>query len=445
MPFCLLLSWIFRHDLDYLADTQIQRWIEKQEGSLAISSDGSTTKKEGLSILAVGLVNADNEFISLKTTLVAEKDAKNTASNIMGVLPTSCLSKINASIGDSAHVQQLTTKLVHKALQEINNDQKTRSSFICGLHTKASCSRNTEAKMSDEYKQLYRDIQIAFSQRLNKGHRTESLAVMLEDELIEFNQKISGVRFVSNLGSRAGSIGNNAFAFLVYRSEVKSVINERIQQLEEKNKDDGKLERLRRIVSFLDEENLDTTMVHMGSHLMLWYGVSQRISKLENNKLTITEKKAVIAKCEERYQKLLSETDPGEPYERLLAISADASLSQTQRNVINECGRAYLNASLELKKEVNDYIYNASDSALLKLKKDTKAYMDLADSDEYVISTNQMAESVFAVYKHYELQFPSMSNDVIETLTRCARNKVEAFSLEAFYNPNFRPVNGLKN
>ena len=178
---------------------------------------------------------------------------------------------------------------------------------------------------------------------------------------------------------------------------------------------------------------------------MIHYGVSQRISKLENNKLTITEKKAVIAKCEERYQKLLSETDPGESYERLLAISADASLSQTQRNVINECWKAYLNASLELKKEVNDYIYNASDSALHKLKKDTKAYMDLADSDEYVISTNQMAESVFAVYKHYELQFPSMSNDVIETLTRCARNKVEAFSLETFYNPSFRLVNGLKN
>ena len=377
--------------------------------------------------------------------MVAEKDAKNTAANIMGLLPTSCLSKINASIGDSAHVQQLTTKLVHKALQEINNDNKSRSSFICGLHTKASCSRNAEGKMSEKYKQFYRDIQIGFSQRLNKGHRTESLAMKLEDELMEFKQKISGVRFVSNLGSRAGSIGNNAFAFLVYRSEIQSVINERIQELEEKNKDDGKLERLRRILSFLDEENLEETMVHMGAHLMLWYGVSQRISKLENNKLSITEKKAVIAKCEERYEKMLSETDPGECFERLLAISASADLSQTQRNVINECGKVYLNASSELKKEVNDYIYNASDSALLKLKKDTKAYMDLDDSDEYVISTNQMAESVFAVYKHYELQFPSMSNDVIETLTRCARNKVEAFFLETYFHLNFRPANGLKN
>ena len=67
----------------------------------------------------------------------------------------------------------------------------------------------------------------------------------------------------------------------------------------------------------------------------------------------------------------------------------------------------------------------ASDSALLKLKKDTKPYLDLEDSEDFVISTNQMAESVFAVYKHYELHFPSMSNDIIETLTRCARNKVK--------------------
>ena len=436
--------------MDFLANTQIERWINSQEGSLALSSDGSTTKKEGLSILCVGLVNSENEFISLKNTLVAEKDAKHTAANIMAVLPTSCLPKINASIGDSAHVQQLTTKLVHKNLQEINNDKKSRSSFICGMHTKASCARKHEEKMTPKFKQLYRDIQIVFGKRLNKGHRTESLVMKLEDELIEFNQKISGVRFVTNLGSRAGSIGNNALAFLVYQSEIKSVINERIVELLEKNKkkkeerNSKHLERLRNILSFLEDGNLERTMIHLGSHMMLWYGVAQRISKLENNKLTITEKKAVIVKCEERYEKLLSETDPGECFERLLAIAANANLSATQTKIFKQCGETYLNAPLSVKEEVNSYIYEACESALLKLKKDTKAYLDLEDSDEFVISTNQMAESVFAVYKHYELHFPSMSNDIIETLTRCARNKVKSYSFNPRSPRNFRQGNGLQ-
>ena len=182
--------------------------------------------------------------------------------------------------------------------------------------------------------------------------------------------------------------------------------------------------RLKRILSYLEPSQIQQTMVHLGSHIALWYGLAQRIGKLENHKFTIREKKAIIRTCEERYQKLLSETDHGECYERLLAITATADLSETQKRIIKECGESYLRAPRELKQEVNQYIIEASTEGLKKLIKDTKPYTELEDSDDLVVSTNQMCESVFGIYKFYELQFPSMSTDNIEVLTRCARNKV---------------------
>ena len=383
-----------------------------------------------MSILAIGLVNSQNEFMAIKNLLVSGKDAKSTCQNIMTALPSSVLNRISGSIGDSAHAQILTQKLVHQTLQAINGDEKERKSFVCGLHTKCSCQRKHQEAMAAHFQQFYRDLQLSFGGRRNEGIRQESLKTRLDDELVEFQQKVPGIKFLSNLGSRTGSIGANATALLVYKNEVQTVCEETIAEIEETN-DKKKREtrmpqmnRLKRILSYIEPSRIQHTMVHLGAHISLWYGIAQRIGKLENHKFTVREKKEIIRTCEERYRKLLSKTDHGECYERLLAITATADLSEAQKKVIKECGESYLTAPRELKKEVNDYICESSTEGLKKLIKDTKPYTELEDSDNLVVSTNQMCESVFGIYKFYELQYPSMSTDMIEVLTRCARNKV---------------------
>ena len=383
-----------------------------------------------MSILAIGLVNSQNQFMAIKNLLVSEKDAKSTCQNIMTTLPSSVLTRISGSIGDSAHAQLLTQKLIHQTLQAVNGDEKERKSFVCGLHTKCSCQRKHQEAMPTHFHQLYRDLQVSFAGRRNEGIRQESLKTRLDDELTEFQQKVPGIKFLSNLGSRTGSIGANATALLVYKEEIQTVCRETIAEIEESNDKKKKetrmpqVNRLKRILSYLEPSRIQQTMVHLGSHISLWFGIAQRIGKLENHKFTIREKKAIIRTCEERYRKLLSETDHGECYERLLAITATADLSETQKRIIKECGESYLRAPRELKQEVNQYIIDASTEGLKKLLKDTVPYTELEDSDDLVVSTNQMCESVFGIYKFYELQFPSMGIDNIEVLTRCARNKV---------------------
>ena len=149
----------------------------------------------------------------------------------------------------------------------------------------------------------------------------------------------------------------------------------KIEETNDKRKKETRMpqmNRLMRILSYLEPSQIQHTMVHLGSHIALWYGIAQRIGKLENHKFTIREKKVIIRTCEERYRKLLSTTDHGECYERLLAITSTADLSETQQRIIKECGESYLSAPRELKKEVNDYIVKASTEGLKKLVKDTK-------------------------------------------------------------------------
>ena len=418
-----------RNDLEHIGNVQIERWIESNS-TVYLATDSSTTQKKSEAIMAVGLVNDRNEFLSIKNSLYHGKDAKATASAIMATLPTNCLNNIVGGIGDSAHLQQSATKLVFETLNEINNEEKDRVSLICMLHGGSSCSRKNKEAMTDEYKQFHLDLKILLARRLNTGYGPQSLKQRLEDRLIHFKRKVSKIQFLSDKGCRAGTEAENALATIKYKEDIKIVLEEKITEIENQNassrtpKSLQLLARLKRVNEFLLDENWSTTKVHLGSHILLWFVLARRIYKLENLKRTITEKKEDIKECIDRYAKVINENEPGEIFEKVLAMSITANLPDSHIQVINDCGSEYLRSSREVKSAVNQYIRSATMKAKLKLEKDTRAYSELPDSDKLVISTNRHCESVFGCYKSLEHQFPSMSAEMIEILTRCSRNKV---------------------
>ena len=423
-------QFLFRFDLDHLANTQINRWIEEAPGPLYIASDGSTTQKRGESIISIGLVDSKNQFCSITNSIQIGKNAKATAEAIMAGLPSNCLSSIAGFIGDSAHTQQAATKLVSEALNQLNNEEKEHVNLICGLHTGASCGRKGTEAMSPEQKQLHRDLKLIFSRRINQGYRREDLQQRLQDRLIHFKRKVSGVAFKSDLGSRAGSEAENGLALITYKEDVDHVVNTMIHEIERENERkrtpnrQQQLNRLKRVQNFLNAQNWSETMVNLGSHILLWHGLARRIFKIENHKRSITQKKEDINECISRYERILNESDPGEPYEKLMAIAIQANLLPVLKDCIRKCGEEYLRASRDVKSNVNDYIKFSCTRALAKLRKDTLPYTELADSEDLVISTNRNCESVFGRYKSYEHQFNSMSKEMIEILTRCSINKV---------------------
>ena len=413
-----------------MANTQISRWIDESPGPLYLASDGSTTQHHGESIIAIGLVNSQNQFCSIRNSIQVGKDAAAQAETTMGALPTSCLSAIEGFIGDSARLQMAASKLVSRAINELNETEKEHVFLTCGLHTGASCGRKGTEAMSPEHKQFHRDLKLILSKRINEGYRRESLKEQLEDRLVHFNRKVSGVSFKSDLGSRAGSEAENGIALITYRADVDAVLDSMVKKIE--NENEGKrtksrqqqLQRLKRVQNYLNPDNWPETMIFLGSHILLWHGLARRIWKIENHKRSVTEKKEDINRCIARYEKVLNENDAGEPYEKLIAVTIQADLLSVQKECIDQCGMEYLRATGNIKKKVNDYIRFSCNRALEKLKKDTLAYTQLPDSNDLIISTNRNCESVFGCYKSYEHQFPSMSKEMIEILTRCSLNKV---------------------
>ena len=428
-----------RNDLEHIGNVQIERWIETNS-EVYLATDSSTTQKKSEAIMAVGLINDKNEFLSIKNSLYNGKDAKACASAIMATLPTNCLPNIIGAIGDSAHLQQATTKLIFQTLNEINGEQKDRVSLICMLHGGSSCSRKNKEVMPQNYKEFHLDMKISFARRENTGYGPQSLKQQLEDRLVQYKRKIPKIQFKSDLGCRAGTEAENALATMAYRDDIKTVVEQTITEIELQNANRSQpirlqlLARLKRVNQFLLDANWETTKVHLGSHVLLWFVLARRIFKIENLKRSITQKKEDIQVCMDRYNKVINENEPGEAYEKVLAMSITAGLPKSHIDIINDCGNAYLRSPQETKTAVNEYIISATERAKLKLEKDTKAYSDQADSDKLIISTNRQCESVFGCYKAFEHQFSSMSAEMIEILTRCSRNKVVLITIQIGFN-----------
>ena len=269
------------------------------------------------------------------------------------------------------------------------------------------------------------NLEDIFGDREGSSFHKISLKQPLEDRLSLEGDKVKGVKFVNRLGSRGGVYSSNSLAVIQYHKHIVPVIEAAIVKAASKTTTAGakQLSKLKDIFNMLTID-WKRTRLFLGTILMLQLFLARVIYRAENHRLSVSNKKKLVADVINRYHKILNQT--GQAFEKLrcLSLRQDCSFSVAEKNAVQEAEAAYKNIASDIQAEVDRFITKASEAALNKVNKDCKELMNLPDSDELVPSTNRNLEGSFGCYKQIEKTFTAMDPMMQETVTRAMVNKL---------------------
>jgi len=279
--------------------------------------------------------------------------------------------------------------------------------------------------MPSDIKTFLDNMEDIFGDREGSTFHKISLKQPLEDRLSLEAGKVKGVKIVNRLGSRGGVYSSNSLAVIQYHKHIVPVIEAAIVKAAGKTTAAGakQLTKLKDIFNMLTI-NWERTRLFLGTILMLQLFLARVIYRAENHRLSVTDKKKLVADVINRYQKILNQT--GQAFEKLrcLGLRQDCSFSVAETNTVQETEAAYKNIASDIQAEVDRFITKASEGALNKVNKDCKELMNLPDSDELVPSTNRNLEGSFGCHKQIEKRFEAMDPMMQETVTRAMVNKL---------------------
>ena len=279
--------------------------------------------------------------------------------------------------------------------------------------------------MPTDIKSLLDNIETIFGDREGSTFHKTSLKQPLEDRLSLEDDKVKGVKIVNRHGSRGGVYSANSLAVIQYHKHIVPVIEIAIVKAADKTTAAGakQLSKLKDIYNMLTIK-WERTRLFLGTVLMLQLFLARVIYRAENHRLSVTDKKKLVADVVNRYQKILNQT--GQAFEKLrcLGLRQDSSFSAAETNAVTETEKAYLKMSPDVQAEIDRFITKAAEGALDKVNKDCKELLSLPDSDELVPSTNRNLEGSFGCYKQLEKTFTAMDPMMQETVTRAMVNKL---------------------
>ena len=279
--------------------------------------------------------------------------------------------------------------------------------------------------MPVDIKTFLDNIESTFGDREGSTFHKISLKQPLEDRLSLAGDKVKGAKIQNRLGSRGGIYSANSLAVIQYHKHIVPVIEQAIVKAAEKTTAAGakQLSKLKDIYNMLTAK-WERTRLFLGTVLMLQLFLARVIYRAENHRLSVTNKKKLVAEVVNRYHKILNQS--GRAFEKLrcLGLRQESSFSVAETNAIQEAETAYKKVASDVQADVDRFITKASEGALDKVNKDCKELMNLPDSDELVPSTNRNLEGSFGCYKQIEKTFTAMDPMMQETVTRAMVNKL---------------------
>ena len=362
-----------------LCNQQILQFIENGTG-FALSSDGTTTNKCSRNLLGIGLLNQDLEFLSLQNKLTIGKKSEELAAEMIAAIPTSIANKINFFISDSDHTQLKMQRILNSLLNEITGQERQRKNLICIMHCGANLSTRSFNKLPENVKQMFKDIEILFGSSQNSGFKRECQKNRLMDILQDENVFVPGLRFKSTKGSRFGIHPSNAICCFQYHDKI-------VKCLEEAQRKQNKWQ-IKRLERSIKDHTIDWPInrLFLSAFTMLWIGISRRVLKIENGDLTIREKKIIVTETIRRYKRVISSENK---FQELARICILATKSGCETLGIADAEKWFTSANETDQKKIEDYLLEASTSAIEKIEKDAESLLEMEDSDEKIPSTNR--------------------------------------------------------
>ena len=284
---------------------------------------------------------------------------------------------------------------------------------------------------------MLRDYEILFGTRRNSGWKRECQKNRLMDILKDDQVYLPGLRFKSTKGSRFGIHQNNTVASFYYHEKI-------VQCIEEAKEHQSKWQ-IKRLERCLHDNTTkwEINRLFIGCFTMLWIGIGRRLLTIENADLTVTEKKQIARKAIERFGEIISGDNK---FEILQRFCITATKQGCETLAIDNMEHWMESADGEVKFWINQYLMDAAEKSLWKIKKDSETLLQLPDSDEKIQTTNRftfitlqkiiyiirLEEGVFSRWKRFEALYETMADHKIESLTRAVTNKVD-YAIFDFY------------
>ena len=413
--------------IEPLVDSQIIEETNEAQ-SLTIMHDGSTCNKDGSKIYTVGVANEHNKFTAIHTKVVPNGTADAAADAIISCLTRDVIEKTDKCISDTAHAALKTGRLLDDKMSEIINEPKETKKINCSFHTGANMDDHHDKANPKAMKTMFLDFQVLFSSRDNSGHRREDLRIPLKDLLSENTTcKTKSKRFLSKLGSRMATSASNSLVTLLHRDVILQLIQEQ-KQLKQSDSDEEEttpvVKRLERVESLLIDNVWPLTACRLGINTMMLKCITLKMGKFERNDQTVTQKKATLRSIYCLYEQLLK-TDDSFGELRKMAVEIDDHDFQDALSVVDLLLHKVSDFD---KKSLSEQVKTAARNGFKKLKKDQDGILQMADSEDLLLTTNRRSESIFATYKGLEKNFVGMTQERLEVLTRARINKVFLFS-----------------
>ena len=157
--------------------------------------------------------------------------------------------------------------------------------------------------------------------------------------------------------------------------------------LQEARKNATKLQ-IKRLERSIEDNttNWNVNKLFIGCFTMIWIGIGRRILSIENADLTVTEKKKLARLAIQRFTDIINGDNK---FEILRRFCITATKAGCETIAISQMETWMESADEELQIEINNYLLEASKSALWKVKKDSETLLQLPDSDDRIQTTNR--------------------------------------------------------
>ena len=202
----------------------------------------------------------------------------------------------------------------------------------------------------------------------------------LMDILKDDQVLIPGLRFKCTRGSRFGIHQSNSISAILYHDKI-------VQCLKEAQKDQTKWQEKRLERSLSDNTaKWEINRLFIGSFAMIWIGIGRRLLSIENANLNVTQKKKIANKSIERFTEIINGHNK---YEILRRFCITASTEEYEINAINQIDTWMATATDDMNVWINQYLLQAAEKCLWKIKKDSEYLLRLPDSDEKIQTSNR--------------------------------------------------------
>ena len=431
MHFCRI-----RNDLDYITSKQTDEFVEAAS-TLYLTSDDTSTCREGKSLLGTGLINENGEFHSFKNKLVLGGTAEDKERHVMEILTPAVIEKFGGIVADTLYAQANAS---HRILANIKamtgRDDLPDDQLNCMLHHGGNGYKYMIREIkTDDNKSLLVEmdhhLEITCSSRIGTGLHKQSIRQDLEAKLKSRGLRKTGVFFKGRLGSRYGVEYHNSVACVVYKDILLECILEHIEHLnalelkKPKSKQiplelrqNTRFHKMRDII-----QNQWTQLTMQFSLAILCYNVMiEPMKEIDSIKTPVRRLKELIQLEEERFQVIFDCSE--NHFERLRRMNIRAECTPIVKEVLEHCEQQWHLATAQEKLQLDRMTLKAFQGAYVKFKKDTKIITEMEDSDKILPVSNKRQESYFSHYKLNEKLYLHMTDGMLEIVSKAKLNKV---------------------